>query len=517
MGLAAVPVVWLAVFFVWPVATLVARVADRTFATSLDAALADGILGFTVWQAALSTVLTLVAGAVPAYVLARFDFPGRRLVVAAVTVPFMLPTVVVGAAFLALLPDRLHGSLTAILAAHMFLNIAVVVRLVGAMWALVPPGFTAAARTLGAGPIALVRHIVVPLLRPGIVAAATVVFLFCFTSYGVVALLGGPERATLEVEIVRRVTRLGDVDGAVALSLVQLALLLVTVAISARWQRRAARQIGGAPELRLPRRRWFLVASTAATTTALMVAPVTALAWRSVNLGGRTTLEAWRSFGDAGSRPGAGLGVDPLGSITSSLRIAVAATVVAVVIGTLGALAVSLSRRAAPLDVALMLPLGTSAVTVGLGMLITFDRAPVDWRAAWWLVPLGHALIAAPFVVRLVLPALRAVPAAQCDAAAVLGAPPVRAWWEVQVRRIRRPVATAAALAAAVSLGEFGATSLLTRSGRETVPVAIGRLLGRAGDIPRAQAFALATILFIATAALVTAVDLTGERRARRS
>ena len=162
-----------------------------------------------------------------------------------------------------------------------------------------------------------------------------------------------------------------------------------------------------------------------------------------------------------------------------------------------------------------MLPLGTSAVTIGLGMLITFDTAPFDWRASWWLIPLGHTLVATPFVTRALLPVLRAIPSDQRAAAATLGASPLRAWLIIDVRNILRPLLGGAGLAAAISLGEFGATTFLTRAGRETMPIAIARLLGRAGEIPRAQGFALATILLVATAVIIGAAERQGVLDAR--
>ena len=140
-------------------------------------------------------------------------------------------------------------------------------------------------------------------------------------------------------------------------------------------------------------------------------------------------------------------------------------------------------------------------------MLITFDQPPFDWRASWWLVPLGHALVATPFVVRSLVPALRAIPADQRAAAVTLGASPLRAWWTVEARRLARPLAAGAGFAAAISLGEFGATTFLTRAGSESMPIAIDRLLGRAGEVPRAQGFALATVLMLVTAAVVVVAD----------
>ena len=510
--LGVVPAVVLVVFYLWPVLTLLSRViTPGSFGDALAIPGLARIVWFTLWQAVVSTIVTLAVGFAPAYVLARFRFGGRRVVLAMVTVPFMLPTVVVGAAFLALLPRTWHGTAQAVIVAHVFFNIAVVVRLVGAMWTVIPHDLTGAARTLGASPAQVLRHVVLPLLRPAIVAASTVVFLFTFTSYGVVVLLGGAAHSTLEVEIARRAVQLGDTDGAAVLSVLQVVVLAVVVASSSRWQRRASRQLSGAPQRRRARSRGErrLVAAVAAVSATVMAVPVVVLVMRSFRLGGRFTLEAWRRLDGSEFRPGTGLGVDPLASLAVSLRYALVATVFAVVVGGLAAFSIAAARRLGLLmDVGMMLPLGTSAVTIGLGVLITFDHPPIDWRGEWWLVPLGHALVAMPFVVRAVLPVLRAVPADQAAAAATLGASPLRAWWWIDVRRAVRPLLAGAGLAAAVSLGEFGATTFLTRAGRETVPIAIGRLLGRAGDIPRAQAFALAAMLFVVTAVIVMLADL---------
>lgn len=523
-ALLALPVIGLAVFYLWPLGTLFTRVLQPS--SVRDALHTPGlgrVLWFTLWQAVASTVLTLLVGFAPAYVLSRFRFPGRRTLLAAVTVPFMLPTVVVGAAFLALLPSSWHGTARAVVVAHVFFNIAVVVRLVGAMWAVLPTDLTAAARTLGASPRQVLRHVVLPLLQPGLWAAATVVFLFTFTSFGAARLLGGAANPTLEVEIARRATQLGDVDGAAVLSLLQLLVLAVVVWWSARWQRRASVQLGGGGAAGGGRRvrgtvqRRF-VGVVAVVTALVMVTPLFVMVSRSFLLGGGWSLRAWRTLGTAEVRPGVRLGVDPLASLSTSLRFAVVAALLSTIVGGLAALAISSARRHGRLlDVGVMLPLGTSAVTIGLGMLITFDTSPYDWRASWWLIPLGHSLVATPFVVRAVLPALRSIPADQRAAAATLGASPLRTWWSIDVRHVGVPLVAAGGLAAAISLGEFGATTFLTRSGRETMPIAIARLLGRTGEIPRAQGFALATMLLAVTAVIIAVVERRGVLDAGRS
>jgi thiamine transport system permease protein len=509
-ALASAPALFIGVLYAWPVATLLWTVLRRSgpgdSASGSPFGHIGSIIWFTFWQAAASTALTLVVGMLPAYVLARYSFRGRRMLMAITTVPFVLPTVVVGAAFLALLPASWHGTAQAMIVAHVFFNIAVVVRLVGSMIAVVPHDLVGAARTLGASPVVAFRRVMVPLLKPALWSAATVIFLFSFTSFGVAQLLGGPTNPTLEVEIARRATQLGDVSGAAVLSAIQLGLLAVVIIWSSRRQRRDAVELRGNTGRQSPRTRneARMVGAVSAAIIVLVGAPIIALVSRSFNVGDSWSLSAWRKLGAAEIRPGASLGIDPLASITASLRFAVVAAAIATAIGFLAATAIAMSPKLGKLlDVSLILPLGTSAVTIGLGMLITFDTPPFDWRSRWWLVPLGHALVATPFVVRAMLAVLRAIPRDLRAAAATLGATPIKAWWQVDARALRRPLIAGAGFSAAISLGEFGATTILTRSGSETLPIAIGRLLGRAGALPQAQAFAMATILLMLSTVVV--------------
>ncbi|CAN5552044.1 iron ABC transporter permease [soil metagenome] len=516
IALAAVPVVFLLLFYAWPFATLLHRALDvEAFVRTLSRRRTWDVAWFTLWQAAASTVLTLVAGFVPAYVIARYRFAGRRLLVGLLTSVFVLPTVVVGAALLAVLPESLERGTWAILAAHVIFNLAVVVRVVGVTWEHLPTDLEAAAATLGATPWQVVRTITLPLLRPAITAAGSIVFLFTFTSFGVIRILGTAGTATLEVEIWRRATQLGEIGDAAVLTIVQLVVLVVVLGWATTSQRRHGRALAMRPiaTRRRPRgaRQRLLVHGTALTTAAVVLTPLGALVLRSFRGADGFSLAAWQNLGRAEVRPGIRLGIDPLDALVRSVQSAAWATLFAVVIGGLAALAIAATGRSGRwLDAGVMLPIGTSAVTIGFGMLITFDTAPFDWRASWWLVPVGHALVAVPFVVRTTLTVLRSVDTRLVEAAATLGAPPTRAWRAVVVPNLWRPLTVAAGLATAISLGEFGATSFLSRSGSETMPIAIERLLGRTGTLLQAQGFALATILAAATIAAVLVVELAG-------
>jgi thiamine transport system permease protein len=205
-ALAAAPLLFVSIFYAWPVGTLLWSALRGRSGSATPFTQAGGILWFTLWQAVLSTALTLLIGFMPTYVLARYRFPGRSVVTAIATVPFVLPTVVVGSAFLALLPDSWHGTPQAMIIAHVFFNIAVVVRLVGSMIAVIPHDLVAAAETLGASPARATISVLLPLVRPALWSAASVIFLFSFTSYGVATLLGGPLRLRGLGGSVRRAT-----------------------------------------------------------------------------------------------------------------------------------------------------------------------------------------------------------------------------------------------------------------------------------------------------------------------
>jgi thiamine transport system permease protein len=199
----------------------------------------------------------------------------------------------------------------------------------------------------------------------------------------------------------------------------------------------------------------------------------------------------------------------PWEAVVNSLEYAVAATALAVVVGGLAAFAIAetSSQRTRGLDVLLMLPLGASAVMLGFGILIAFDHDPIDFRSQPWIVPVAQALVAIPFVVRIVVPTLRAIDERQREAAALLGATPLRVRREIDAPVALRAFAIAAGFAFAISLGEFGATVFLARPDRPTLPVAIFRFLDRPGALNLAQAYALAVVLMVVTALSVLVVE----------
>ena len=498
-AVAAVPVVFIGYLFVYPLTRiLVLGLSELRLEEVVGESRLVGVAWFTLWQAAVSTLLTLIVAAPLTWAVSRFEFPGRRLAQAFVIVPFVLPTVVVGTAFAAL---GWRGSVGAILAAHVFFNVAVVVRTVGGLWARIDRRVEESAATLGASPWQVFWRVTFPMLRPAIAAAASIVFLFCFTSFGVVLILGGFGYATLEVEIYRQAVTLFDLPLAAVLALLQLVGISSLLAVYARRQERTSSPLVLAPEAttrRRPRGRtaWVVGAATIGSLGLLAVPPA-ALVWRALDGGGFSRLVT--------DDPVVGR---PIESVPTSLGFAVAAMLIALVVGICAAMVVSRrgSRFSRWFDVVLMLPLGTSAVTVGFGLLIALD-APIDLRASVALVPLAHAVVAVPFVVRSTVPLLRSISPSVREAATMLGASPGQVFRHIDLPIVARAGLIGAGFAFVVSLGEFGATSFVARPATATVPVTIVRLLGRPGSGNFAAALALATLLGTLTAVAIVAID----------
>jgi len=481
------------------------------------------IVTFTMWQAAASAGLCLVLGIPGAHILYRCSFPGIRLVRAFVTMPFVLPTVVVGLAFRTLLATNgplgswgLDGSVTSILAAHVFLNYAVVVRTVGTSWANMDPRPAEAARTLGAGPVRTFFTIVLPALGPTLAAAFSVVFLFCATSFGVVLILGGDRYSTIETEIYHQTADLLDLKSAAVLSIVQIVLVAAVLFTAGLLRRRTEvtselrRSVGTARSLR---RSDIFAAAVTFGVCVLIVLPLAAMVIRSLETAQGWSLVNYRNLGEVAS--GNVLLVPATTAVMNSLRTALIAAVLSVALGVM--LSVGLARRPRSAlarkfnviaDSIVMLPLGVSAVTVGFGFLIALDSGPFAWRDSALLVPIAQALVATPLVLRLVLPVLRAADDRLRQAAALLGAGPIRVWMSVDLPIMSRALAGASAFAFAVALGEFGATSFLARPQTPTLPILIVRLISRPGPANSGMALASATVLALLCAAVVFVIDV---------
>ncbi len=538
-GLLSIPLLFLVLFYFYPLGTILELTLIPEDALDLSGFTAIftssyylDILWFTLWQAVLSTLLTLGLALPGAYVFVRFRFPGKALLLAFATLPFVLPTVVVAVAFRALIgadgvvnqalevlfnleqaPIQLERTVALILLAHVFYNYAIALRIISGYWANQTTRIEDAARVLGAADWQLWLYIRLPLLRPAILAAAVLVFIFTFTSFGVVLTLGGFEYATLEVAIYREWRDFANFPTAAALSLVQIMIMLVMMVVYTRLQRSTPIQLEG-DVARTPRnwRERLLVAGNVGLMALLLFTPLIALVLRALLVDGELT---GRNFTTVLTSEDEFR--NPVSAIRNSVQFAVVTTLLAVVLGLITSylLGGRLRGRAAVLaqwlDPLFMLPLATSAVTLGFGLFVAMDFTglrnvfdallPVtligDWdlRDSVVLVPIAHTLVAMPFVVRSVLPSLRGIPPTIQEAAVVLGASPWQVWRYIDLPLISRGVLVGATFAFTISMGEFGASLFLAREGSITMPRVIFYLLGRPGAVNYGQALALSVLL----------------------
>ncbi len=526
---------FLTLFFFLPLARILLVGLDFSALGSGTLPYTLRVLGFTLFQALLSTLLTFLLGLPAAVLLARFEFRGRSLLRMLTAIPFMLPTVVVASAFTAWLGARgwfnlalqalfqleappvvFSGTLGAILTAHVFYNATIVIRMVGNSLNRLDPRLAQAAQTLGASPRRLFLLVTLPILRPALISALLLVFFFNFTSFGVILLLGGPQFSTLEVEIYTQALTFLNLPLAAWLTLVQLVCTLVFAVLYSRLvtRQRLVTEPRADPPLR-PRswRQRLFVAAMSALLCLFFALPLVSLPLRSVirlesERGDRTqvhyglTLDYYAELFI--NRRGSAFHVPPGSALLNSVAYAGLTMLLALLLGFPAARALARPGRFERLiDPLLLLPLGASAVTLGLGFILAYGR----WLASPWLVPLAHTLIALPFVIRVLQPALASIPDRLRQAAVTLGASPARVLWEVDWRLVRRPVLSAAVFAFTVSLGEFGATALLYRPEYPTLPVAIYRFLAQPGGMNYGQAMAMATILMVVAGAGILLIE----------
>ncbi len=538
---------FLLAFFFYPlikILTLTFDISTLTNENNLHITL--HALGFTFYQATLSTILTFILGIPSAILFSKYNFRGKSFLRAITAVPFMLPTVVVAAAFNSLLGSRglipllssflffhsplstfhfpqlpianyqFTGTLTAILLAHVFYNTTIVIRIVGNALSQLDSRLESSARVLGANSFNVWRYITLPLLKPALFASALLVFMFNFTSFGVILLLGGTNFSTLEVEIYIRALQLPNLNLAAMLSIIQLFFTLIFSILYTK----TINQINTQTNPQFSNTRYpksfkdkFFVTTLTILLSSFFFLPLISLPIRSL-----TRLEADRAQRDQIqygfttdyyqelfiNRRNSIFYVPPMQATINSLSYAGITVLFSLALGYPVAVALAKPTQLEKfLDPLLLLPLGSSAVMLGLGFILSFGRL----ISSPLFVPIAHTLIALPFVVRTLQPAIKSIPNKLRQTASTLGASPFKVWQTIDFPILSRATLTAATFAFTISLGEFGATLLINRPEYPTIPIAISKFLSQPGGLNYGQAMAMATLLMILTTASILLIE----------
>jgi thiamine transport system permease protein len=504
-----------------------------------------GLVGFTIYQAILSTVVSVCLGLPGAYLLSRYEFRGRATLRSLTILPFVLPSIMVAVGFIAMFgrtgllndllalvgvgPVSLLFTLELVILAHAFYNAPLVVRLVTAAWEGVDARRVETARAMGASPLRAFRDVVLPQLRPALLTAALLTFVFTFMSFPIVLALGGLQLATVEVWLYSRVRSLALAEAA-TLGAIETGVSLALTYAYLRYEARttAARTGGptlerrvllaGRATLRDPRRVALL--GYGALALVVFVGPLASLLIESVTgPNGQFTAAYYQFLLDRQSATASGT-TRPLPAVRNSLLFAAGTLVVAVPMGIVVSLVATRGGRGSRLaEAGLTAPLAVSGIVVGLGLLQTLvfgttlfgRRLTVTGPVA---IVLAHAVAAYPFVSRNVTPALGSIDTDLVAAARSLGATRLEALADVELPLVAPAVVAGAAFAAAISVGEFDSTVLLAEGvDSYTMPVALERYIGNRSLGPSlGPATAMGSVLLFVTAASFVVIDRLGGR-----
>ncbi len=548
------PLLFLIVFFYGPVANLLREGLTKDGVFSLDFVtqiLTDSyfqhVILFTLWQALLSTLASIVLGLPLAYILAHYEFPLKRVIRALTIVPFVLPAITVALGFALLFgrngylnqllmsllglsepPLPIMYSLTGIVLAHAFYNAPIITRTVHAAWERLDPRYEESARALGASRFYVFKDITLPMILPGLLSGAALVFIFCFLSFPIVLSVGGGRFSTIEVEIYTRVvTRLDpqfvNYKIGAALALIGLVLSLAMTYIYLRVQGSFAKQaehvrprptiplFAGARDLLRPTKvlLWLYVLISLVLFAGPMLAIVIDSLWEDTPAGGHWTLR-WYSYIFTPDYE-ALLGDSPLRAIVNSISFGLGATAIAVPLGLIFAYVIArlrwVGRRL--FDTLLMAPLATSSIVLAFALLRAFSAPPLKLVGTATAVIIAHAVIIFPFIVRALVPVLENLDIKIVEMARSLGASRWRALREIELPLVATGLVAGAVFAFALSLGEMSATLMLARPGLNTMPVAVYRFLSQHS---LGAPSAMSTVMIAVSALAFILLERWGER-----
>lgn len=452
------------------------------------------VILFTFKQAAVSTAVSLLIGLPGAYILARFTFPGKKIISSICTVPFVLPPILVVLGFVIFYgnsgflnqllmsvfhleepPLKILYSFGAIILAHSFYNFPVAMNLVSTSWQQLDENCEKAARNLGASRSRTFFSITLPRLLPSILSAAILIFLFCFTSFAVILVLGGgPQFTTIEVEIYNQAKRAMDIGQAASLSLMSLAVCVVLLILNSFLTRKTIRQDRvGSQNTRLSKASGFglfLIVAYLFLLVLFVIAPIASVFVRSVLASGTRSgtktisFELYRKLLEGQTLP----------AVLNSLTIGLVSCFCS--LGTGLAICLWFRRhRGSVVQVLCMLPMAVSTVIIGLGYYIITRL--FGHNLTFVLIVAAHVVITLPFVIRTILPVYRALPQNLINASLTLGASQTRTFFSVELPLLRPACLTAISFAFALSVGEMNATLMLSNNSIETIPVVIYRMI----------------------------------------
>lgn len=520
--LAAIPLVLLLLFIVYPVSTSIILGLSRVSGIEVIQILHQsiGTIYFTLWQAAISTLLVVVLGLPGAFLLARLRFPGKSFVRAGLIIPFVLPPIVVVVGFIrvfgslgildsivmAILESSgsvidLASGITGILLAHAFYNIPLVIMMVSASLEQLNPEIEESAEILGAGRVSKIKYIILPHIRRSLLAASILTFLFCFMSFPIVLALGEGRLMTLEVSIYYAFL-LFDLGEASLLALLQIIITIMLAIFYVRVSKTKGIETTRISNIRtiafgqLPTHEKAMVIGYFSVLGFLMIGPIASIAQAAFlnPTTGRYSLDGFITL----LRIGTGGGFIPF---LNTLLYGTLATILSICFGIPLAYMLRSQLRGLPALASslTLLPLGVSAITTAYGLMVAIAVPLGLTTNPWILIVIAQTMVGLPFTARAIDSALAKIDPAIMEQAEILGASRLQRLAFLELPLLAPGILAGAVFAFAMAIGEMSATYLIALAQNTTLSVVIYLYLNVKNYIAAgAASFTLVIICFIA-------------------
>lgn len=468
------------------------------------------LVWFTIWQAALSAILALLFGIPGAYVLYHRSFPGQKFLRAFITVPFMLPTIVVAIGFTAFrqLPfiSQLllgHSGIPIIICANVFMNYSLAVRIIGGVWTTLDSGLEDAAALDGAGRFRTLVSVTLPQLGNSIASAGALIFLYCAANFGLVLVLGGASVKTIETEVYIATTQYLDLSKAAGLVLIQTLLTITAFVVTQRLSKGRMHFFGNTslePRRPIDKRDLPATIITTGFVGLIIGLPLITVFWRAFRIDNSFGFLNFTNLGGFGARDVLSISVGH--AALNTVRNAIITTFLSILIGILVAFLLSRPRASGQdgpfqrvMDIVFQMPVGISSVVLGLGYLVCFGDGLFPLRSSWLVTPIAQSLLSIPLVIRMVHPAVASIDNELRETASTESASPSQIWWLIEMPIIRNVVLMATGYAAVIAIGEFGAANFLAYGDQGTLPTILYQLISRPGAQNYGMAMAASSLL----------------------
>ncbi len=481
-------------------------------------------LSFSVKEACISSLGSLLLAFPGAYFFGRYEFPGKKLLRSIMILPFMFPGILVVLGMIVfygrngllnhflswLTPDgglqfqSLYG-FWGIILAHIFYNFSFCLRLLSESWERIDPRLREASKVLGAGVFATLRRITIPLLLPTISYLFALVFLYSFLSFTIVLVLGGYLYKTFEVLIYIEYNHKLNFDRASMIAAVQIVLLAGVLFLQNIFNRKNKRQVNiyrELPKLSMKKRplATLVFQNYLLLVTVFFAGPLITILSRSLNSSGlagtQLTLDNYRLLFQEGFKFTVGTNFPEL--IGVSLLIALTVAVISISLAYITA-GYRRNNSWGWLDIWFQLPLGISFLTFAFGIAVLGKPLP-----NWVLIVWAQVFLVFPLVYSILSSARHEFGDSLMEAAATLGANPITIFRTVEFPMMKKAVGTAFAYAIALSLGDLTSVLVLGNGKVNTISLAVYQLIGH---YRFAQATALGSIYILLSLLLFIVIE----------